>query len=78
MGLHNLSFLQNPIQHGKGGRIFLHNYPPNQYKAFIKYFFEAVYESQRILTMVIYKNVLVMNVLAGVFMIMLSLICNTL
>ena len=37
-----------------------------------KYFFEAVYESQRILTMVIYKNVLVMNVLAGAFMIMLS------
>ena len=37
-----------------------------------KYFFEAVYESQRILTIVIYKNVLVINVLAGVFMIMLS------
>ena len=50
MGLHNLSFLQNPIQHGKGGRIFLHNYPPNQYKAFIKYFFEAVQN----LTLIVY------------------------
>lgn len=50
MGLHNLSFLQNPIQHGKGGRIFMHNYPPNQYKAFIKYFFEAVQN----LTLIVY------------------------
>ena len=57
MGLHNLSFLQNPIQHGKGGRIFLHNYPPNQYKAFIKYFFEAVQNLTSIVYILLLLNI---------------------